>query len=148
MVFTDNMLGNDSAEAERVAQEAVRRTHARFRVLRVIDYAVVLDTGRNFYDGTPITARLWVPPKSPHIVIVGDGGQTLSRIGEISNAPAYAMSIRQELLEELPVQDVMGQVAVMSPSGKAAEALSILADSCIALDVSVIIAKHLRQKNG
>lgn len=146
MATLDELTGNDSTEAERIAQEAVKRVQDRFRVLRVVGYAVVIDTGRNFYDGTPITARLWVPPKSPKTVVVGDGGQTLARIGENGCAPAYAMSVRRELLDELPVQDMMGQVAVMAPANKAAEALSVLADSCIALDVAVIVAKHHRPK--
>lgn len=146
-MLTTQLTGTSPEEAERVAREAVKRTHDRFIVLRTVGYAVVLDTGRNFYDGTPVTARLWIPTEGKSMVVVGDGGQTYARLGEAANsAPDYAISVRNEILEHLPVQDILGQVAIMAKVGQASEAISILADSCIALDVAVIAANHLRPK--
>ena len=115
------------------------------RVVRTVDYAVVVDTGRQFSDGEPVIVRVWMPTKNPNMLVIGDGGATYSRLGhQALEAPDYAMSVRNELLEHLPVQQIKGQIVVMSRLDKASEALTMLADCCLMLDVAVIIANHMR----
>ncbi|TXH09945.1 MAG: hypothetical protein E6R04_06680 [Spirochaetes bacterium] len=132
--------------AEDIVRTALNTVRSDISVLRVVDYAVVVDTGRRYSDGSPVTARVWIPPSTPAMVAVGDGGSTYTRVGMFGNAPDYVLSVRRELMEHLPVRDIRGQVVITAKSTRTAEAISLLADSCVALDVAVIVANHLRPK--
>lgn len=127
--------------------EALESLRERIVIDRVVDYAVVVNTGREFSDGAPVFARIWVPPNQDTHVAVGDGGQTYARLGERSvDAPDYALSVRRELLEYMPVREIRGQIVIIAKMNQVADAVSMLADSCVALDVAVIVANHLRPK--
>lgn len=145
-VTSDTASASDVLSTEKLVRAALDDVQSEICVLRVVDHAVVVDTGRRFSDGTPVTARVWVPPAAQMMVAVGDGGATYTRVGMFSNAPDYVLSVRRELMEHLPVQDIRGQVVITAKSDRTAEAISLLADSCVALDVAVIVANHLRPK--
>lgn len=137
---------NISEDAEALVNAALPDMRSEIKVLRTVNYAVVVDTGRRFSDGTPVTVRVWVPPSVRSVVAVGDGGATFTRVGMYGDAPDYVLSVRREMLEHLPVQDIRGQVVTTAKASQAAEAIALLADSCVALDVAVIVANHLRPR--
>lgn len=46
----------------------------------------------------------------------------------------------------MPVREIRGQIVIIAKMNQVADAVSMLADSCVALDVAVIVANHLRPK--
>lgn len=128
-------------------EKALAKVRESLRIARTVDYSVVIDTGRQFSDGTPVMVRAWMPTSAKDTLVFGDGGITYVRLGELAEtAPDYALSVRREMLEHLPVREIKGQIYVVSKLDQAAEAMTLLADCCLMLDVSVIVANHLRPK--
>lgn len=128
-------------------ENALTTVRDSLRIVRTVDYSVVIDTGRQFSDGEPVVVRAWMPTNNKESLVFGDGGATYVRLGEqATEAPDYALSVRRELLEHLPVREIKGQIYVMSKLRDAAEAMTLLADSLLMLDVAVIVANHLRPK--
>lgn len=115
-------------------------------VSEVIGNRVTVNTGRYFHDGEPLRVSLWVS-KNPYKVsiTVSDNGATFARVGA-SNTPDYALSVRNEIIKELPVQSIMGQVILYTPPERIGEGLNMLADACLVLDAATIVARHMRPK--
>lgn len=128
-----------------VVASALGRMRATMSVALRTEDTVVVNTGRCFPDGDPLRVRVWIPPSPGTTVAVGDGGATYARLGS-TPSPDYALSVRRELLEELPVMEVRGQIVVLAPLRQVSDAITLLADSCLVLDAAVIVAKHMRPR--
>lgn len=140
-------LPQPNPEVTETVEKALAEVRDSLRIVRTVDYSVVIDTGRQFLDGTPVLVRAWTPTHSPDTLVFGDGGVTYVRLGELAEeAPDYALSVRRELLEHLPVQEIKGQIYVIAKTSQAAEALTMLADCCLMLDTAFIVANHMRPK--
>lgn len=134
-------------DASKAVNNAIKELQSSITVKRVTqDGVCIVFTGRCFADGTPVDVRVWIPESADNTVIIGDGGRTYSRLGE-AELPMYALSVRNELLEHLPVQSLAGQVVVFAKESGVAEAINILTDSCLMLDTAVVVANHMRPKN-
>lgn len=145
MTSPDTSLKTPTSDIRAVAGNAVIRMRGEMSVALSTDSVVTVNTGRSFPDGDPLRVRVWIPPEPGTTVAVGDGGVTYSRLGN-APTPDYALSVRRELLEELPVQEIRGQIVVLAPLRQVAEAITMLADSCLVLDAAVIVAKHMRPR--
>lgn len=132
-----------TSDIRSVVNAAISRMRGGISPALSTDTVVTLNTGRSFPDGDPLRVRVWIPPEPGTTVAVGDGGATYARLGH-TPTPDYALSVRRELLEELPVQEIRGQIVVLAPVRQVAEAINMLADSCLVLDAAVIVAKHMR----
>jgi len=119
---------------------------ADITVSSVVGNRVNVNTGRYFHDGEPLKVSLWVS-RNPYklAVAVSDNGLTFSRLGSF-HAPDYALSVRAEILKELPVQSIVGNIVLYTPPDKVGEAINMLADACLVLDAASIVARHMRPK--
>lgn len=126
--------------------KGVQELSADIAVSDVIGNRVTVNTGRYFHDGDPLRVSLWVA-KNPYktSITVSDNGTTFSRVGA-SNTPDYALSVRNEIIKELPVQSIMGQVILYTPPDRIGEGINMLADACLVLDAATIVARHMRPK--
>lgn len=135
-------------DLDEVIGDAMQQAINPMVVVRKVHDKVVIDSGRRYSDGEPVLVWVWLPAYSNTLVGVGDGCLTFVRLADQTKAPDYAMSVRAELLEHLPVRDAGGQIMMTTHIANTAEAISTLADSCVALDVAVIVANHLRPKTS
>ncbi len=126
--------------------KGVSELSADIAVSGVVENRVTVNTGRYFHDGEPLRVSLWVA-KNPYklSITVSDNGTTFARVGS-SNAPDYALSVRNEIIKELPVQSVAGQVVLYTPPERIGEGLNMLADACLVLDAATIVARHMRPR--
>lgn len=117
------------------------------QVKNIGEDAVIVSTGRTFPDGDAVYLRVWALPNRPSTLVVSDGGVTYARVGENELAtPDLALSIRYDMLKHLPVQDIGGQVVVYTKPNGLAEAIGLVADSCLFLDTAILAAAHLRPR--
>jgi hypothetical protein len=130
-----------------VVDDALLESREMVRVERKVPGQVVIDSGRRFSDGEPVLVRVWLPTSSNTTIAVGDGCLTFARLAGMTATPDYAMAVREELLEHLPVRYVGGQIILTTHISRTHEAIATMADSCLAIDVAVIVANHLRPKN-
>lgn len=109
--------------------------------------AVTVTTGRTFPDGDRVYLRVWTLPNRKDTFVVSDGGVTYARVGmNETETPDLALSIRYDMLKHLPVQDIGGQIVVYTRANGLAEAIGLVADSCIFLDTAVLVATHMRPR--
>lgn len=108
---------------------------------------VTVATGRVFPNGDPVRLRVWALPSRPNSLVVSDGGLTYVRVAENDLAsPDLALSVRYDMLRNLPVQDIAGQVVVYTRPSGLAEALGMVADACLFLDTAILVAAHMRPR--
>lgn len=129
-----------------VVDDAMQESRDQMKIERTLAEHIVVDSGRRYSDGDPVLVWVWLPAYSNTMVAVGDGCLTFVRLAGQTTTPDHAISIREELLEHLPVRNAGGQIMMTTHIANTAEAIATLADSCVALDVAVIVANHLRPK--
>lgn len=105
-----------------------------------------ISTGRRRADSEPV--RLYVRMPDRDTILVSDGGETLSALGDagFDRDDPLMSALWNEALRTYRLDELDGRVFLQSPLATAAHALARLADGCLALDALRVVALPPRNR--